>query len=66
MADTCKHKRCGKPIIRCETLPPHFGCSSAYGWIHANGGAHACEPRSDGPYAQPALLGKEETDGSHH
>lgn len=50
-AMTCKH--CKKPIIRCDVLPSHFGCSSAYGYIHDNPRAHACEPRSDGPYAQP-------------
>lgn len=54
----CKHKRCRKPIVRCETLPAHCGCSSAYGWIHANEGAHACEPRADGPYAQPESTGE--------
>jgi hypothetical protein len=47
-------KNCRKPIVRCETLPSHCGCSSAYGWIHAGGGAHDCIRRS-GPVtrAQP-------------
>lgn len=49
----CKQPKCGKAVVRCETLPAHFGCSSARGWIHVGAGAHACEPRSDGPYAQP-------------
>lgn len=53
---TCGQPRCRKPIVPCVTLPSHFGCSSAYGWIHANGGAHACEPRSDGPYALPEAV----------
>lgn len=47
-------KRCRRPIVRCETLPAHFGCSSAHGWIHSEPRTHACEPRSDGPYAVPA------------
>lgn len=49
----CKQAKCGKAIVRCETLPAHFGCSSARGWIHVGIGTHACEARSDGPYAQP-------------
>ena len=53
MGETCKH--CKKRIIRCETLPSHFGCSSARGYVHVNPRAHACEPRSDGPYAEPVL-----------
>ena len=48
---TCKH--CKKPIIPCESVPAHFGCSSARGFLHADQRAHACEPRSDGPYATP-------------
>jgi len=51
MTFTCKH--CGKPIERCSRQPSHCGCSSAYGWIHGSGGAHACQPGADGPYAQP-------------
>jgi hypothetical protein len=47
-------KNCPGPIERCAARPSHAGCSSAYGWIHADGGAHACEPGSDGPYAQPS------------
>ena len=49
---TCEH--CKKPIVRCESVPEHIGCSSAYGFIHEDTRAHACKPRSDGPYAEPA------------
>jgi hypothetical protein len=49
----CRHAKCGRAIVRCETLPAHFGCSSARGWLHVGAGAHACEARSDGPYAEP-------------
>lgn len=48
----CKH--CQKPITHCGKRAPHTGCSSSLGWIHDNGGGHACEPRSDGPYATPS------------
>jgi hypothetical protein len=48
---TCKH--CNKPIIRCESVPSHFGCSSARGYLHDGTRAHGCKPRSDGPYAEP-------------
>jgi hypothetical protein len=47
----CRH--CKKPVVRCETLPSHIGCSSAYGWIHAGGGRHACFRTSGFSYAEP-------------
>ena len=50
---TCRH--CQKPIIRCESVPVHIGCSSAYGFVHADTRFHTCEPRSNGPYAQPPV-----------
>jgi len=52
MTSDCRN--CGKPIIPCESIPAHFGCSSACGFLHVDPRAHACEPRSDGPYAQPS------------
>jgi hypothetical protein len=48
---TCRH--CRKPIVRCADNPGHIGCSSGYGWIHADPWGHTCQPRSNGPYAQP-------------
>ena len=48
----CRH--CRKPLVRCDTLPSHIGCSSAYGWIHGDGGRHACFRTSGFSYAEPA------------
>lgn len=54
MSDTCKHPRCGKRIVRCDTLPSHCGCSSACGWIHAVSERHFCGVGPAGLYARPA------------
>jgi hypothetical protein len=51
---TCKH--CHEPIIRCESAPSHAGCSSARGYLHDGTRAHGCQPRSDGPYAEPRTV----------
>jgi hypothetical protein len=40
-------------IVRCETLPSHFGCSSALGYVHMDPRAHACSPVGRS-YAAPA------------
>lgn len=57
MPETAEHSaycRCGKPIVRCAGQTPHIGCSSGYGWIHAEPDwGHSCRPRSGAPYAQP-------------
>jgi hypothetical protein len=58
-AARCTHPKCGRAIVRCEHLPPHGGCSSARGWVHVYSGAHACEPRSDGPYGEPVTTTQE-------
>lgn len=52
-AARCARPGCDRAIIRCERRPPHGGCSSAHGWLHAYSGAHACRPGSNGPYALP-------------
>jgi hypothetical protein len=55
-AARCGHPKCGRAIVRCETLSSHIGCASAQGWIHVYSSAHACEPRSDVPYAAPEVV----------
>jgi XRE family transcriptional regulator, regulator of sulfur utilization len=48
----CRH--CRRPILACGTLPPHGGCSSGYGWIHAEPHwGHSCRGRSGTTYARP-------------
>lgn len=51
----CRH--CGKPIVRCENQPSHIGCSSGYGWIHADPNwGHTCVRRAASPsYARPEV-----------
>lgn len=52
MAETCRD--CKRPIIACDTLPSHVGCSSGYGWIHAEPHwGHSCGPLSKRQYARP-------------
>ena len=58
----CKH--CKKPVIRCESVPVHIGCSSGRGFVHAGTRAHGGEPRSGGPYAEPAVRAQLSEDGN--
>lgn len=51
--ETCRH--CHRPVIRCDSLPSHCGCSSGYGWIHAEPWwGHSCRrPGQFSQYARP-------------
>lgn len=51
-AVACRY--CLKPILRCADQPSHAGCSSGYGWIHAEPyWGHSCGRASDRHYARP-------------
>jgi hypothetical protein len=50
---TCRY--CRRPIVACDTVPSHVGCSSGYGWIHAEPWwGHSCQrPGKYSQYARP-------------
>lgn len=49
-------KNCARPLVRCDSLPSHGGCSSAAGWIHEIGWVHACRSGPAGSYAYPSAV----------
>lgn len=53
---TCRY--CRRPILRCDTLPSHCGCSSGWGWIHAEPWwGHSCgRYPSRREYARPEAV----------
>lgn len=57
---TCRH--CRRPIIACDTQLSHVGCSSGYGWIHAEPyWGHPCSPPGHWrDYARPDAPATEE------
>jgi hypothetical protein len=59
---TCRH--CRRPIIACDAQLSHVGCSSGYGWIHAEPyWGHPCSPPGHWrDYARPDAPATEEDD----
>lgn len=49
---TCRH--CHRPVVACAAQSSHCGCSSGYGWIHAEPRwGHSCRLPGQHRYAQP-------------